>query len=157
MNDPAMQNSFQTEALFFKDMLDNGYYQLDIPFAPIGNLARNQPDDDSPFFPGLTNLQTALFYGAGQIFGAGVPTHYLAGVLVDGFPVDLQLMSIEQWLDFLEAAPPYEALLFLYEMEIMIADVESSPFDDHFAEIEVPILNVAAPAVLGLTLITASR
>ena len=149
MNDPAMQNSFYVEALSFKEMLDNGYYHLDIPFIPIGNLARNDPDGDSPILPGLTNLQAALFFGAGQIFGAGVPTHYLAGVLDGGFPVDLQLMSIEQWLDFLEAANPYEALLFLYEMEMMISDVEASPFDDYFGEIEVPILNVAAAGGFG--------
>lgn len=149
-DDPVLRQVFISDASSIKTQYDAGTYQYDIPFQLISQLARSSPNDPSPVIPGLNNLQAALFYGAGQIFGDGVTFHYLAGVLDNsGIPSDLQLMTIPQWLDFLQTGTRYEAAKFLYEYEQMITDVAIGRFADHLADVRVPVFNVAAKGGLG--------
>jgi hypothetical protein len=145
----------ETAIKFFKDYytalktrLDNGEYQDPVPFQTIGNLARTDPDGSSPIMPGMTNLQTALFFGAGKIVGV-IPFHYIAGVWENEMPVDLQFVTKNQWFDFLESGVPYEALRFMVEYSAMTSDVVDVPFDDHFSEIEVPLFNIAPAGGFG--------
>ena len=66
-------------------------------------------------------------------------------------PVDFQFVTIDQWLDFLEVAPPYEATLFSVEYSDWVCGTVDVVFDDHFAEVEIPIFNVAAAGGIGET------
>jgi hypothetical protein len=132
----------------YGEMLAAGIYNDTSPFPLFSSLARTDPDGDSPLVPGFTNLQAALWLGIGQIFSEEVATHYLAGIWEEGMPVGLQFMSIEEWLDFMEFAPPYEALLFEYDLSMILAGDET-PFDDYLGEITVPVFNVAAAGGLG--------
>ncbi len=127
---------------------DAGEYAEQVPFQALGGLARTNPGGPSPILEGFTNLQAALFYGAGPIFQV-IPFHYLAGEWENDLPIDLQYMTIDQWFDFLESAPAYEALLFEVEAFGMISDALDLPFDDHLAEITVPIYNVSPAGGFG--------
>jgi hypothetical protein len=149
-NDPAMRQSFVNDEALYRVPYDNGTSQADIPFQLIGQLARTSPDAESPIFGGMTNIQVALYFGSGQIFGSDVTTHYLAGILDNtGFPIGLQLITIPQWLDFLEAGVPYEPNKFIIDYDRMVAGIGDSPFDDHVGEIRVPIFNLGAKGGLG--------
>jgi hypothetical protein len=46
-------------------------------------------DATTPYIPGLTNLQRALFFGGGPIFGT-TNAHYHAPILADGLPADFR-------------------------------------------------------------------
>ncbi|MCB0567826.1 MAG: hypothetical protein KDD01_25940, partial [Phaeodactylibacter sp.] len=54
-----------------------------------------------------------------------------------------------QWFDFMESSPQYEPALFINDYSVLITGVQDSPFDDHFADITVPILNFGAYGGLG--------
>lgn len=147
-DDPGMQNTFLSEYYRTKELLDNEDYGDFIVFRMLGQLARNTPEEDSPIFPGFTNLQAALFFGAGPIYGEP-HSHFLAGTWDSGFPSGFQFVTLEQWLDFMEAAPLYEPAAFINDYTMMMTGIEDSPFDDHFSEITVPILNLGAYGGLG--------
>ena len=149
-NDPVIHRAFVADIGLYEPNYANHIYQADIPFHPMGVLARTDPGGDSPIFPGFTNLQTALFFGSGQIFAPDMSTHYLAGIMDDtGFPTGLRLITLPQWFDFLEAGVPYEASKFIIDYDRIIANIIDSPFDDHLGEIKVPILNLGAKGGIG--------
>jgi len=144
----GMNNFFTAEYYRTKALLDNETYEDFIVFRQLGQLAKNNPDEESPIFPGFTNLQAALFLGAGPIYGEP-HSHFLAGVWENDAPAGFQFVTQEQWFDFMEAAPLYEPALFVNDYSVMITEIEDSPHDDHFAEITVPILNLGAYGGLG--------
>ncbi|MBN1154429.1 hypothetical protein JXB12_05850 [candidate division KSB1 bacterium] len=149
ISDPYFKEMFAGVYLSLQDALNNGVYQEDIIFSPLGMLARTDPDGPSPIFEGFTNLQSALFFGAGQIFGEGAVFHYLAGDLEEGMPVALKFVTNEQWFDFLESAPPYEPFKFELDYAATMSDAAEVPFDDYLSQINVPILNLAAAGGAG--------
>jgi hypothetical protein len=139
--------------MFIEDLqtqVDNGEYGGPIPFALLGNLARNDPDGDSPVFPGFTNMQAAMFMGAGPIFGYG-GVHYLAGVWENDMPVDLVYVTVDQWLDFMVAGSPYEPNLFMLDYSVWGCMETDVPWDDHFSEVTVPVLNLGGAGGIGPT------
>ena len=149
-NDEAMKQAFVNDLTLYEPPYDANIYQADIPFQPVAQLARTDPDGDSPFFPGFTNMQLALWFGAGQIWGDGVTAHYLAGVMNgEGFPVDLMLITVPQWLDFMAAGTPYEANKFIIDYDKIIGEIGENPFDDHLSEIQVPIFNLGTRGGFG--------
>lgn len=149
-DDAAQRQSFVNDLSLYLPPYESGIFQADIPFRPVGQLARTDPDGASPIFPGFTNIQVALYFAAGQIFGPDVSTHYLAGLLDDtGFPIGLRLITLPQWLDFLEAGVPFEPNKFIIDYDQMIGETIDSPFDDHYGDIRVPIFNLAAKGGMG--------
>jgi hypothetical protein len=126
---------------------DAGTYQSPIPFALVGNLSRTDPEGDSPILPGFTNFQVAMFYGAGP-FIPNVTFHYFAGIWEDDSPIGLQYVTLEQFYDFMESAIPYQPVKFFIDYQSMAAG-EDNPFDDHFGDISVPILNVSPAGGFG--------
>jgi hypothetical protein len=149
-DDPAIHRAFTNDLALYEPNYNNGIYQAEIPFQPMGMLARTNPGGDSPIIPGLTNLQTALYFGCGPIFALDVSIHYLSGYMdATGFPAALRLVTLPQWYDFLEAGVPYESNKFIMDYDKVLGNVFDSPFDDHLAEIRVPILNLGAKGGLG--------
>ncbi len=134
----------------YQQMIDSGQYGYFVGFDFLGNLARDDPDGDSPVFPGFTNLQAALYLGAGPIFNVGA-IHYLAGIWADGLPVALEHLTVDQWLDFMIAGAPWEPVRFMLDYSIWGCMGVDVPWDDHFGEITVPVLNVAAAGGIGPT------
>ncbi|MCB0552747.1 MAG: hypothetical protein KDD02_04280 [Phaeodactylibacter sp.] len=147
-DDQKMLNTFLAEYYRTRELLDNETYEDFIVFRMLGQLGKEDPDGESPIFPGFTNMQAAMFLGAGLIYGEP-HSHFLAGMRENDFPVGFQFLTVDQWLDFMQAAPLYEPAQFVNDYSVMMTGIEDSPFDDHFAEITVPILNLAAYGGLG--------
>ncbi len=132
------------DAVLRRSQIANGTYEYVTGFPLMGRLARTDPSAPSPIFPGFTNLDVALFFGAGQIFGT-VTFHYLAGVLdPTGFPTGFQFLTLPQWYEFAETGAPYQSNLHIAEYEELCGGNFSVPYYDHLSEIRVPVLNIAA-------------
>jgi len=127
---------------------DAGQYEIYLGFTLLGNLARTDPDGDSPLFPGLTNEQLAMFYGCGNVF-VHIPFHYWGADWADGFPAEPRYTTFEQMLDFMESAIEYQPQLYYIDYCVLMGNSHESPFDDHFAEVKVPILNLGAGGGIG--------
>lgn len=134
----------------YLEMMANGEYGYFVGFDYFGNLARDDPDGASPAFPGFTNLQTAMYFGSGPIFDVG-DIHYLAGIWEDDMPVDFIHTTVDQWLDFMIAGAPWEPVKYMLDYSIWGCLETDVPWDDHFGEITVPVLNVAAAGGIGPT------
>jgi hypothetical protein len=140
-DDPDWLTSWAGWLEYYQGLYDAGQYQDPIYiFADVAMLARTDPGGDSPYIPGLTNWQCALFYGGGQIFG-NVASHYHAPVLEDGLPVDFQFITIDQWLDFITATGAYEPILFERDYSVMLAGLPS-PYNDHLGDITIPVFDI---------------
>jgi hypothetical protein len=132
----------------YQTMIANGEYGFFVGFDFLGMLARDDPDGPSPALPGFTNLQAALYFGAGPIFGVG-DIHYLAGIWEDDLPVDLVHLTVDQWLDFMIAGAPWEPVQFMLDYSLWGCPDYEVPWDDHFGEITVPVLNIAPAGGIG--------
>ncbi|MBK9471140.1 MAG: hypothetical protein IPO18_02495 [bacterium] len=135
---------------FYQGLVDSGDYGYFVGFDYLGNLARDDPDGESPVLAGLTNLQAAIYFGAGPIFNVG-GIHYLAGTWENELPVDLVHVTVGQWLDFMVAGAPWEPARFILDYAIWGCREQDMPWDDHFGEITLPVLNVAAAGGIGPT------
>ncbi len=125
---------------WYQSTYDAGQYQDILVFRDVSLMARSDPDGASPFFPGFTNWQCAMFYGGGQIFAPTV-AHYHAPILEDGLPVGFQHITPDQWLDFIENSAAYEPILFEWEVSRLLA-MEDNPFISHLGEVTVPVLDI---------------
>ncbi len=141
-NDAAWNAYLVYEKTLYEGQLVEGMIAAPVPFSPAGLMAQNFPDEDSPIFEGFTNEQVPLFFGAAPLAGEGVILHYLAGNFVGGFPAGFKYVTWEEWLDFLISGIAYQPIPFYLEYALM-SGVFDSPYDDHFAEIKVPIYNLA--------------
>ncbi len=125
---------------WYQSLYDSGQYQEILTTRDVAYRARYLPGDESPYAPGLTNLQFALFLGGGQIWAPAF-THYHAPIVEDGLPIGFQFLSIDQWLDFLENTAAYEPILFLLEYNILFCNLDS-PFVSNLSDITVPVLDI---------------
>lgn len=141
-DDPAWIENNLGWVDLYQSLYDGGQFQDPLITRDVSVLARTDPDGDSPFAPGLTNHQFALFMGGGPLFP---PTqiHYLAPVLQDGLPAGFQFVTVDQWLDFIENTAAYEPLLFELEYFRLLAMMDS-PYVSHLADITVPVLDIGA-------------
>lgn len=142
------QSFFINEYNRTKDLLDQGQYGDFVPFATISNLARTDPNGDSPLIPGFTNMQAAMFFAAGPLLGE-VPFHYFAGIWENDLPVNLQYVTNDEYLDFMAAGVPWEAAKFMNDYCAISSEIVDLPFDDHLGEITVPILNLSPAGGFG--------
>lgn len=155
-DDPLWLESWTFYQDFYQSLYDGGQYQDVLFFRDAAALARTDPSGESPYLPGLTNLQCALFFGGGQIF-APAAAHYHAPVLEEGFPVDFRFITIDQWLDFLENTAAYEPLLFYLDYGRLWAG-QPSPHFDHLSDITVPVLDIGgAGGIAPYTAATVSQ
>jgi hypothetical protein len=121
--------------------------------STIGVLAATAPDDPSGVIPGLTNLQAALFLGTSTFaLFQPVPFYHFTGGEVDaetGLRTNLLYTQEEFWIDFLQGAAPYEPVNIFAQGEALICDEMDLIYDDHLAEITVPVLYVGAGGGFG--------
>lgn len=138
-------------AEFYRGEYESGVYEdqyFGVYFIELGNLAFADPDGHSPYFDGLTNLQAALAWGVYPEEGA--TDHLVAGLFDDdGLPAGLQYTAVPGYVDFLRFASPYDPTRFVYEVfEVACGEIDT-PFDDHLAAIEVPVLGIGAAGGAG--------
>ncbi|MBN1466346.1 hypothetical protein JXA02_11325, partial [candidate division KSB1 bacterium] len=137
-----LKDGFAAEYNRTKALLDAGEYGDFVAFQLIAQLARTDPDGESPLFTGFTNKQAALFFAAGNLMGP-FPFHYFGGFWENDLPVDLRFVTFDESLDFMAAGVPWEAARFIYDYSRIISDIEDVPFDDHLGQIRVPVLNIS--------------
>lgn len=133
---------------YFEGQLANGIYGEGAVFRPMGELARDDPNGDSPYFPGLTNLQAAVTLGTIPIYGEGNPFHLFAGIFENDVPVGMQYVSTEAWVDLMCNMSPVEPNLAALDqcVEICEGDV---PWNRHWHDIRVPIFYVGGRGGMG--------
>jgi hypothetical protein len=156
-NDESNRAGACATAASLKSLIDSGTY-VDTAsgylFLLMGQLARTDPDGESPVVPGATNRQAVLYLGAATHLFAPFPPfwHYWAGTFDEsGVPTGLQYTTYDGMLDFLAIASPYEPLGFEYDVYSIWCDELDVPFDDHLANITVPVFYVGAAGGLGVT------
>jgi hypothetical protein len=129
-----------------KESIDKGIYQYDagVTFQLLGNMALTAPDDPSPIpdFAGMTNKQVMLFMGT-MTYLTGSPDapfeHFVGGDLNDLYYTDSK-----RWLRLAVSLAPYQPQLQMYEFYTCMGNQENVSFDDHLAEITLPILYLGA-------------
>ena len=136
----------------YRNLMSAGQYQDNNPLVAFGTPAVQDPSGPSVLIPGFTNLQAGLALGVFPFF-SDVSSHFLAGTFdTDGVPTGLQYSNVDDWLDFMVSAPPYEPLAF--ERDEYITNCPQAgdvPWDDHLDDIRVPILYVMAGGGFGYT------
>ncbi len=124
----------------------------------VGLLAATDPNGVAN--PPLTNRQMALFLGAATFAALGsgspLPTYHHFGGQFDPatqLPTALTWTSEGVMFDLLQKAATYQAFGEVVDTEAIACGTEGGaadvPYDDHFAEIEVPVLHVGAAGGFG--------
>ncbi len=133
-----------------EELLDAGIYQNDfgLLFQNLGYLAQSDPGGDSPIFPGLTNLDAALWAGAltGVLLGMPNPdVHYFGGVFDgQGNPIDLNYTDLTHYLEWLQQFNNYGSNVLDYDITFLHCDEGDSPHDDYLDLIDVPVFFLGA-------------
>ena len=134
----------QDQALYESGVYDYDYSGM----KQIGDLARSAPDDPSPFADGFTNYQFALFVGASINWPPS--WHFVAGIFDDsGITTGLQYTDPWLFIDVLRAVPLYMPVLGGVDQDKVTCYDVVTPFDDHLAEVTLPILYVGAAGGWG--------
>jgi len=126
----------------------------------LGYLASADPGTESPYYPPLTNWQAALAVGA----MTAQSWHLVGGYLDEyGIPSGLRFTDDQLWVGAMVASfPPYYPRRIDIDTYQLLCGTVDTPFDDHLAQITLPILQVGAkgglgPSMYASTTFTASR
>lgn len=136
LNNCANANAVKT------NFLDQGIFEQRWPFSLIGYLAQAMPDDPSPVIPGLTNYEAAVTLG--------IP-FFVTGIV--GPPPVLTFTDDRVFVDLLATTPDFSTSQSEYDMYAVRCDddvIAPVGFDDHLAEISLPIFYVGKNAAHGL-------
>lgn len=141
VNDPGLVATVQGLIDYEYDLLAQGVTEEPNVFPYFAELLACCPDGHD-LDPDLTNLQSIM---AGMT-GPGFPPtdfHYWAGVY-DGQPVPsaLRFTTYDAWFDFMASGNPYEPTIWTIDLGSYWLGTLDTPYDDHFAQITVPVLNV---------------
>jgi hypothetical protein len=138
---------------------DAGQYQSNtgVLAQTLGLLAATEPNAASvvPGFAGLTNEQAALLLTTSThlLFAPNPPVpayHFNAGEFnLLGLPTGLQYTREAYLYDFLQSAAPFQSFAEQVETEAIWCGDVDTPYDDHLAEISVPVLYVGAEGGFG--------
>ena len=119
--------------------------------AQYGSLALTDPDSPAPDYPPYTNRVLALDVGTypdNNVFNAWY--HFVAGrLLADRTPTGLRYTAEARWFRLLTKVAPYESLATFVDGAALFCGRIQSPFDDHLAEVRVPVLELGAAGGFG--------
>jgi len=143
--------------------LAGGVYQLDnATYILVGQLAETAPDKNSRLLRGYTNEQFAI--GIGSLTFALItpitPTyHFTAGTFGPGKRQDLNVgvgrpegliyTDVALFIDALQLATPIESVRYAADTAAISCGATDVPYDDHLAEIDIPVLYVGAAGGIG--------
>lgn len=162
-NDEGFRQNACTRYAAEKALLDAGTYQSasGVTVQALGNLAVTAPSGSSPVFPGLTNDQAGLLAGEATFLffppdQQPVPSYHFAGgtfaaPLSSGLPVPTGLLYSPKpaWFYELQGASPFQAERELSDSDAAICGTPDVTFDDHLAQITVPVLYIGAAGGFG--------
>lgn len=139
--------------------LDAGQYvsPLGAGVRTFGLLAATSPNDPSPVpgFGGLNNRQVALMVGSAThlLFAPYPPVpfyHLNAGTFdQNGLPAGLQFTKESYLFDYYQTAAPFQSSTEQVETDGLTCGEDDLPYDDHLAEISIPVLYVGAGGGFG--------
>jgi hypothetical protein len=117
-----------------------------------GAAALSDPDGQSAYLEGFTNREYALLVGAATYLRyAPVPHYHLtAGELDDdGHPIRLLYTAEQRWFETMAAAIPHESRQYFADTMAIACGETDVPFDDHLADITVPVLYIGSAGGYG--------
>jgi hypothetical protein len=121
----------------------------------VGTLAANNPDG-MDLSPSLTNQQLARVLGAATFSNGDaltpVPYYHLVGGQFDAatqLPTGLTWTPEPAFHALLQRAVPYQGFAEVVESEALLCGTPDLPYDDHLADISVPVLYVGAAGGFG--------
>jgi pimeloyl-ACP methyl ester carboxylesterase len=123
--------------------------------AAIGNAAVSNPNGASAVVPGFNNRQAGLFVGEATFALLGglepVPFYHFTGGTFDanGVPTGLLYSNEQDLFHFEIAAAPYQPNQELADADASTCGQTNVAFDDHLAQITVPILYIGAGGGFG--------
>jgi pimeloyl-ACP methyl ester carboxylesterase len=140
-----------------KQQFDLGVYQTNNGqvFGRFAGLAGSTPNGASPFIPGMSNFQAALFIGTSTFAQGDAPAplwHFVGDEFINiknPVPSGLRYSDPSRWIHLLGSLPPYQPQLTTYESRACACDEESVSMDDHLGAIKLPILYVGAGGAFG--------
>ncbi|TEB07548.1 Alpha/beta hydrolase family protein [Pelotomaculum schinkii] len=143
----------------YKSLYDSGTYVNSDGqnLKGLAWLTASDPDGISPIIPGFTNKQAALSvltatYATYQPLQPITPFyHYLAGTFDEnGFPDGLQYVEqMDKILGIALASPSFQSMGEIIDGEAIISGAVDVPYDDHLADIKLPVLYVGAAGGMG--------
>lgn len=159
VNDPKTRAAICSFEQTTDNDVENGIYGYDESVvAQLGTLAQTSPDEPSPIFgPPYTNRQASLTYGAAAFELGDIFTpfyHFVAGTFPDNdinqIPTGLDYTNLSRWNAFLSSGSPFEPSTLLRDTyAITCSPGPTGPFDDHLADVTVPVLYVGAGGGFG--------
>lgn len=121
----------------------------------IAALAAANPDGDSPIMEGLTNRQVSLVVGQATFLffppgKASTPFYHFNGGVFDanGLPAGTLYTPEAALLAFEATGSPFEPMKVVADGDAVTCGVNVA-FDDHLAEIDVPVFYVGADGGFG--------
>jgi hypothetical protein len=159
VNDPTTRATICSFEQSTEDDIESGIYGYDeSAVAQLGILAQDAPNDPSPIFgPPYTNLQASLTEGAATFQPSGLFTrfyHFVGGTFpandINAIPTGLVYTNLARWNAFLSSASPLESSTLIRDTyAITCSQGPTGPFDDHLADVTVPVLYVGAGGGFG--------
>jgi pimeloyl-ACP methyl ester carboxylesterase len=140
------------DAATFQEELDGGQFGFDRSFlAYFNQLALDFPDEPSPFMPGFTNAQAKV---ARATWPQGLPGqewfHTLAGTFDEsGMPTGLVYTDFALSCQVVTNVYGYDPIRYAMDVNAITCDGPDVPWDDHLAEVRVPILFMGAGGAFG--------
>lgn len=118
--------------------------------ALLGDLAFNDPDSESPLLPPFTNSQLMLLIGVDPDPDLS-PTFHRVGGRFDPDTLDSELLFSpdRSWFAHNADTAAFEPWRVVLDGETVFCDQVDSPFDDHLADVTVPVLYVGAAGGFG--------
>jgi len=155
-DDEASRINSCNEVATNRDLLQSGIYQANNGqiFAGLGLLAQTNPDGDSPFVPGLTNLQGILFFGSNTYLLQNIPGkfwHFVGGDIADftDVPSDFLYTQTDRWISLVVGLPPYQPVRVGLDVSSCLCNEQDVSFDDHLKQITLPIFYLGAAGGTG--------
>jgi len=121
-----------------------------VAFAAVGGAALSDPTGDSPFAPGFTNYQFALFAASQPSANPQAPYWHFFGGEYDGqTPTGLLYTDPERTFKLLANLAPHQPTYPTVEGIIMFCEENVAAIDKQLARIRIPIFYIGAAGGLG--------
>ena len=149
-DDESLRQNWCHTAESTASQIEQGSFVANVSlFGYIGSLAVIDPDGPSPVIPGFTNGQVVVIYAGFPQNFASPWYHFFGSDLSAGFPTSLFFAEEPLVYAHFGLGSSYQPRKQNLEGAVMICDEEESPFDDHLADITVPVLYLGADGGVG--------
>lgn len=119
-------------------------------FLAVGEAALSDPDGDSPFAPGFTNYQFAIFVAATPTPQPPAPNwHFLGGAFEGQIPTGFSYTDPNRWFKLLVSLAPHQPNFNSVEGFGIFCEENLADTENDLARIKVPMLYLGAAGGFG--------